>query len=1188
MRERYFNNNWTFCKTKLGAEKPDIINPVCLPHDWLIYDGKDLYQDSIGWYRRIINTDELKGHDLNYQNGDRVILYFDGVYMDTTIYMNGIEIFQWKYGYSAFYVDITEHISDGDNEIIVKVVHQSPNSRWYSGAGIFRDVKIRVMNKTYMPYNATYVSIKTTDKVDEFSIYAETEVVIDNAKHNDINDISIKYELLDNGNVLKDLGLHKISEIKSDDDNVTYKAKLNNTVSSPHLWDIDDPYCYKLRVSLLDGNNVLDYEDITVGFRTVEFTENDGFYLNGRRLKLNGVCEHHDLGCLGSAFSRDAMIRKISILKEMGVNSIRTSHNMPAKELMDLADEMGILILSEAFDMWARPKTEFDYARFFNDWVDRDVESWIKRDRNHPSVFMWSIGNEIYDTHAGEEGYLITKKLMDLVKKYDPMSNARITLGSNYMPWENTQKCADLYKLVGYNYTARYYRDHHEKYPDWVIYGSETASVVMSRGVYHFPFSQPVMSDEDEQCSALGNSTTSWGAKSVEHCINDDRREPFSLGQYLWTGFDYIGEPTPYHTRNSYFGQIDTAGFPKDAYYVYKAEWTDVNKDPMVHLFPYWDFNNGQIVDVRACSNGSEIELVVNDKSYGRKKLDHVSDGIDFTATWQVPYEPGYIGAIAYDEDGNIIAEDVHYSFRDSKKIVLRAKQYSVNNTEPNDELSNIVMPADGRSLLFVEISTVDEEGHPVENAMDYVRVSVDGPAYLVGLDNGDSTDYDEYKGNIRKLFNGKLLAVIRAGVNPGKATVKVSNPYLGEETIDIIVNSDSGCKGCCSECTTNITANASYIPGLEFEKRHIANISERKFDRIPARKVELTCEGSSLLNADNKEVYVSAKLYPLNTTDTDIVFKAVNDAGIEINYVNLMRDDADSNRIKVEALGDGEFWLRAMSKDGEGKIRLISQLKFSVTGLGTAYLNPYEFVTGGLYTKAFGDIGNGNEKGFATSSDGVSAAMFENIDFGEIGSDTVVIPAFCLSNDGYQFKIYEGSPEDGDVVFDGVCQQNYIWNVYQDDTYVLNRRLKGVTSLSIEFYNKVHIKGFTFKKYEKAFEELNASMCSSVYGDQFVKEKDAITNIGNNVTIEFEDMNFGDEGADSITIYGKTPLENNSIHLHITDEMGNETNQIMEFNGKENVQTFKLDKITGNCKISFVFLPGSSFDFEKFRFFKL
>lgn len=321
-------------------------------------------------------------------------------------------------------------------------------------------------------------------------------------------------------------------------------------------WDVTAPNRYKLVTSLMSET-----EETAIGFRDAFMDPERGFFLNGRNMKLNGVCLHHDLGALGSAFNKSAMRRRLIQLKEMGVNAIRMTHNMYDPQVLELADEMGFLLISEAFDMWEGAKTEFDYARFFPDWHGRDVASWVRRDRNHPSVILWSIGNEIYDTHSSDRGQEVTRDLKSLVELHDPLMNGRATIGSNYMPWEKAQKCADILKVAGYNYAENYYEKHHKEHPDWIIYGSETYSIVQSRGVYHFPLSVPTLSDSDEQCSSLGNSTTSWGADSIENCICRDRDMEFSMGQFIWTGYDYIGEPTPYQTKNSYFGLIDTAGF---------------------------------------------------------------------------------------------------------------------------------------------------------------------------------------------------------------------------------------------------------------------------------------------------------------------------------------------------------------------------------------------------------------------------------------------------------------------------------------------------------------------------------------------------------------------------------------------------------------------------------------------------
>ena len=1157
MKKRLFNDEWLFLKTSVNTEVSSVLDNmggfmrVAIPHDHLIFNGKDLYEDCIGWYYRKLTLSQFSEYSVDYHSGNNVFLWFDGVYMDSTVYINGKEVLQWKYGYSSFYIDISEYVGLGDIDILVKTVHQSPNSRWYSGAGIYRDVYLFVCNKTYIPFGGTYFhSEKIKDSKDyAFSLSAEVINSSDNTK--------VKYELYNDKNKVSEGFLEKNTE---DGNKMVYITK--SVFDNPEEWDIDNPQLYTLITSVIEKENVLDQHVEKIGFKNVEFTTDRGLFLNGRHIKLNGVCEHHDFGCLGAAFYKDALVRKFTLLKKMGVNSIRTSHNMPASEFMNVADEMGILVLSEAFDMWEKPKTEYDYARFFNDWVEKDVESWIRRDRNHPSLLMWSIGNEISDTHAGERGYELTKMLMELVSRHDHLQNARITLGSNYMPWENTQKCAELYKLAGYNYAARYYADHHEKYKDWIIYGSETASIVMSRGVYHFPFHQSVLSDDDEQCSALGNSTTSWGAKSVEYCISDDRDVPFSLGQYLWTGFDYIGEPTPYHTRNSYFGQLDTAGFPKDSYYVFMSEWTDVKENPMVHIFPYWDFNRGQIIDVRGCTNGDSIELFVNGVSKGIKKLNH-KVGVDFTATWKVPYKNGEITAVAYDESGVEITRETRKSFSNPAKLTICADKKEID--------------ADGRSLVFLEIGAVDADDNPVENAMDYVDVVVDGPGYLVGLDNGDSTDFDEYKCTRRKLFNGKLLAVVLAGYEAGTVKVTASAEGLVQASVSVTLN----------DCI--LTEGIADKEAREFENKRIIDAA-RELDRVPIRKidiipVEIGNAGSVItLNKEADTCRFKVRLIPENTSDNDMEYRAVNSVGIEVDNAKI---SVDGDIVTVKAIGDGDFYFRAMARDGKGSVKLISHIEVKAENIGQAYMNPYKFVTGGLYSEEFGGVGNGNDKGFATSSDNTSGVVFRNVDFGPIGSDEITLPVFTFSNDPYPFKLYEGSPVDGELIYDGVYQKNYIWNVYQEETFKLPRRLKGVTDLGISFDTKVHVKGFIFKKYEKAYEKLNAADCSKVYGDSFKVNEKSVTGIGNNVTLEFSDMDFSERGFSKITIKGKTSLAYNTIHIQFINEEGDNTVQIVEFPKSEQYieRTFELNSIPDKCNVNFVFLPGSQFDFESFCF---
>ncbi|WP_299090514.1 glycoside hydrolase family 2 TIM barrel-domain containing protein [uncultured Metabacillus sp.] len=1131
-----FNDGWEFAKSSL--EETDYtaltFEAVDIPHDWLIYQTTTLYENSIGWYRkRFIRSEAAKEN----------LLCFDGVYMDSSLYVNGKFIGEWKYGYSSFEHDITDALVEGENEILVKVVFQSPNSRWYSGAGIYRNVWLKTRDKNHIVTDGIYIS--TTQQDGGWQVEIDTEININ-------EEVQLSHSLMYKGQLL---GTTAERVIPGDPPLSFNQQRL--FIEDPLLWSTDDPALYQL-ITKLDIVDHKEIETITqnIGFRKITLDPSQGFLLNDKKMKLNGVCEHHDLGALGAAFNKTALKRRFEILKDMGVNAIRTAHNMPAKELMDLADEMGFLVVSEAFDMWERSKTPYDYARFFKDWAHLDVKSWVMRDRNHPSLIMWSIGNEIYDTHADERGQEITKLLMDCVRQYDPKGNASVTIGSNYMPWENAQKCADLVKVAGYNYAEKYYQKHHEEHPDWIIYGSETSSVVQSRGIYHFPFEKSILADDDEQCSALGNSTTSWGAKSAEACILAERDTPFSLGQFLWTGFDYIGEPTPYHTKNSYFGQIDTATFKKDSYYIYQAAWTDYKTKPMVHIFPYWDFNKGQMIDVRVCSNAPKIELQLNGNTIGTFDIDH-EHGEQLVGWWKIPYEEGELTAIAYDENGSVIATDRKRSFKDAKNICLQADKEQ--------------LIANGQDLLFVEITMKDEAGNPVENANNRVHVNVTGAGRLIGLDNGDSTDYDPYKGLSRRLFSGKLMAIIGATLEPGKIQIEVSSKGLENQTAEF----------------ESLPAKDS-IEGItaHIENQDLPCVMGSK-EEIPLRKIELISETGQLFNETTTEMYVSAKLHPETTSYQEVEWSVVNDAGIESNIAKV---EAIGHKAKITALGDGEFRLRCTSKNGSDKTKLISQLEFQAVGLGTAYKDPYGFISAGLYEYSKGEVGNGNERGVATSRDGETQVGFRDIDFGPYGSDTITIPIFALTNEAYSLQIWEGMPdEDGsECLADVIYQKESKWNVYQEETYRLSKRLKGITSICFVLQQKVHIKGFSFERTNRAFAQNNAADCDHIYGDTFKLNENRVEGIGNNVSLELDVLDFTSEGASKLVIYGRSPIDKNTIHIRFADQEG-ETNQLIEFTYSEEYEerVFELDKITGVQKVTFIFLPGSNFDFGWFRFEK-
>ncbi len=1043
------SGGWEFLKGQ-----PERFVKVTVPHDWLISDTNNLYQSGEGYYRRILDASFL-------QEGQRLFLRFDGVYMDTAVFVNGQAAGEWKYGCTAFTFDITGLISrDRINELLVRVSYKAPSARWYTGAGMIRDVFLIVKNACHFIPDGVYVSTFQKDGLWQYE--ARTEVETGGKPY------EVRHTLL---NADKDI----------------------------IPWDINNPQLYTLRSELIVDGKVTDTVDARIGFRTVAFTPDRGFFLNGQHVKLKGVCLHGDLGALGGAVHKDALRRQLTIMLKMGVNALRTAHNPPAKAFMELADEMGFLVMSEILDVWRRPKNAFDYARFFDEWIEKDVGSWIRRDRNHPSLILWSLGNEIQDTHLdAEDGAKTLRRLLALVRVHDPLCNAAATFCSNYMPWENTQKCADIIKLVGYNYGEKYYAEHHDAHPDWIIYGGETCSTVQSRGIYHFPLSKSVLADDDLQCSALGNSTTSWGAKSVEDCILNDLQTPYSMGQFIWAGQDYLGEPTPYHTKNAYLGHVDTAGFPKDSFYIFQAGWTDYKKAPMVHLYPYWDFSPGQMIDIRVCSNAPCVELFQDGQSLGMRELHG-----RLTADWRIPYRPGVLTAVALNETGVCIARAERRSFGDAVSLSVSEEVFG--------------------ELYYFTISTLDKNGNPVENANRRIYVSVNGGT-LLGLDNGDAADYEQYQTDNRRMFSGRLLAIVK--------TESGKHPIVS------------------------------------------ARFCEKD---IPVRKIELTAIGFT----------ITAKLFPEDATYQDLDWRVTDAGGIDSPLAGLFVAE-DGKSAVLNPKGDGEAYVRCSTKNGRTHAAFISTIQFNITGLGKPLLDPYSFVSGGLYSASNMELTNGNERGVATLRDGESHVGFRDLDFGDYGSDEITLSLFPLDKNPFLFELWEGMPLEGG---EKICELCYdlgsIWNTYLDVTYRLPRRLKGVTTLCLLFRQKVHIKGFWFKKYPKAFRRLPAAYNDGLYGDSFQVRDGSVENIGNNVTIVYNKMDFGELGASRVALNWRSNLNRNAIQFVFTGRDG-EIRTMVEVQQADDYTSnvFPLEgRIKGSCTVSLIFLPGCNLDLAWLQF---
>ena len=1116
--KKLINDQWSFVKLPSGSTPEQARKAswqdVDLPHDWLIRQETDLYETADAWYRRSIPQET---------DAAVCLIRFDGVYMDCDVLLNGRIIASHAYGYTSFYADLTGRLKPGGNELLVHIRHRSPNSRWYSGSGIFRDVHLILLPEKHIVPDSLYVITEPAEEGWNVRVSAETAGSgIFGARLTD-----------EHGTVIGGAA----AETRNG------KALASFRVPYVRPWSDREPNLYTLETSF--GGET---ERVRIGFRTLRFDPDGGFFLNGEHRKLNGVCLHHDLGCLGAAFHRKAAARQLRLMKEMGVNALRTSHNPPASAMLELCDEMGILVIDEAFDMWERSKTEFDYARFFPEHEEEDVALWVRRDRCHPCVIMWSIGNEIYDMHADDRGRQVTVMLAEQVRKHDPDRHAEVTFGSNYMPWEGAQRCAEEIGIPGYNYGEKYYAAHHEKHPDWVIYGSETGSMLFSRGIYHFPKSRSILCDADLQCSSLGNSTSSWGAKDAEHLVCDDMNTPYSMGQFLWSGIDYIGEPTPYRTRSCYFGLADTACFPKDMYYLFQSQWTDRN---MIHIGVHWDWNIGQLIDVNVMTNAPEAELLLNGKSLGRKRVVRGNAALCMPC-WQVPFSPGVLTARAYDGNGDLLCEESRCTPGDGRRLKLSAE--------------DSFLLSDGEDMTFVTVTLEDENGHPVENARNRINIRVHGGGRLLGTDNGDPTDTEGYRSSSRRLFGGKLLLIVGSDGRKENIVIEADSPAREDAKLEIPVR------------------DAPLIPGISCRE----TIPESARTEICLRRVDLLPEGGTDLTPEHPACSFRWRLLPADADPKPVIWQATNEAGIETPCVRLHAEDG---RVTLTGAGDGTVLLRALSGNAEDHPELISQREIRISGFGSAALDPYSFVSAGLYDLSEGEIGAGNEQGIAFARDGYSMAGFSRVDFGKAGSDTVTLPVFALDGNEHEITVYLRDPrEEGAEPFTVLkYQKPSIWNTYQAETYRLPRILKGQQTLCFTMTDKVHLKGFVFSRMSRAFIPQAAADADRIYGDSFRKDGERICDIGNNVSLIWDEMDFGSCRQAALTLRGYTPLEANAVTVRTENENGESLTELAMFRGNSKAeQTFPVRVPGGRCTVSLVFLPGSRFDLYGFEFRKI
>jgi beta-galactosidase len=748
---------------------------ISVPHDWSIEGtfskdnpatpGGGALPGGIGWYRKTFTMPPA-------DSGRLVFVEFDGVYRNSEVWLNGHSLGKRPYGYSSFRYDLTSFVKHGgqSNLLAVKVDNSAqPNSRWYSGSGIYRNVRLVTTGRLCIDHWGTYV---TTPEVTDASASVAITSRIRNSS-GQTKDVELRTEII--GPDGRSAG-HAETHVTMPGDSVcAFDQRL--TIVRPALWSVESPAMYRAITTIRSEGELTDDYDSPFGIRTFRFDRERGFFLNGRPTKIKGVCMHHDLGCLGAAVNRRALERQLRILKDMGVNGIRTSHNPPAPELLDLCDSMGFIVMDEAFDMWKLKKTDCDYALDWDAWHKRDLEDMVRRDRNHPSVFIWSIGNEVLEQWNKEDssGAVIARELAAIVRGLD---NTRpITSACNSYDPANPLIASGALDLAGANYSQAKYPDFLNLFPGRTFIGSETTSALATRGHYDMPADSirrwPIKWDvtftegnPDLTCSSYDNCSAPWGS-THEESWKVIKKYPYLSGMYIWTGFDYLGEPTPYSwpARSSYFGIVDLAGFPKDAYFMYKSEWTAT---PVLHLFPHWNWRSGDTVDVWSYTNCDEVELFLNGRSLGAKR----KAGDDLHLAWRVPFEQGSLKAVGRRAGvENLVTE-----------VKTAGAPAAIELLPDRTEIT-----ADGSDLSFITVKIRDAAGIVVPSADNAVTFKVTGDGVLAGVDNGSQTDLNGFRGSTVKALSGQCLAVVRAGVSAGRITVVARATGMKDTSVTII-----------------------------------------------------------------------------------------------------------------------------------------------------------------------------------------------------------------------------------------------------------------------------------------------------------------------------------------------------------------------------------------------------------------
>lgn len=775
-----FNDGWRFLLKDEEAAKLPTYNDqqwrhLRLPHDWSIEgdfskehpatNQGGALPGGIGWYRKTF-------HIPREAEDKQVYIDFDGVYRNSEVWINGHYLGKRPSGYTSFRYDLTPYIkrSGQANTIAIRVDNsQQPNSRWYSGSGIYRNVWLIFKNQVAIDHRGAFLS---TPKIEKDEAIIQQVTSLKNLTGNTVA-ADVVITVYDQQKQL----VAKEQYRQSLQDTLT-KATFQIKLARPILWSMKNPYRYQVKTAVFVNNQLVDEHSILTGLRYFSFDAKTGFSFNGKETKILGVCMHHDLGALGAAVNKRAMERQLQLLKEMGANAIRISHNPPAPEFLDLCDSMGFLVMDEAFDMWQKKKNKFDYSLDFEKWHKKDVEDLVKRDRNHPSVFMWSIGNEIRE-QFDSVGTRLTKELTAIVKEIDSTRPVTAALTETHFE-KNFIAQANALDVLGFNYKYEQYDSLPINFPGNCLIASETTSALATRGHYDLGYDTlrfwPPSSKEkfvkngnpDYTVSAYDQVAAYWGT-SHEQAWKAVKERDFLAGLFVWTGFDYLGEPVPYDypARSSYYGIIDLAGFPKDVYYMYQSEWTD---KPVLHLLPHWNWKKGQLIDVWAYfSQADEVELFLNNKSLGLKQK---KDG-EMHVSWKVPFQPGTLKVISRRNGNEILA----------KQVVTAGKPARVRLTADRTSLK-----AATDDLAFVHVSIEDAQGNLVPTASNEISFNVVGEGFIAGVDNGFQASLTSLKANKKEAYNGKCLAIIQSKDRAGTIHLKANAVGLEGAELTLMV----------------------------------------------------------------------------------------------------------------------------------------------------------------------------------------------------------------------------------------------------------------------------------------------------------------------------------------------------------------------------------------------------------------